>query len=203
MDTEKIGSLKKNLNLLAMVELICGLFLIVFNSDSLNMVIKMFGIIAISYGIITFLTWLFKKDKSGAAATIILLAACVTAGLCLIFLTEQINGVFAFVTGIVLIVYGIIKFPNVFKLKKGGLKKWAAGLIPIGLILALGAVIIILKFSNSTLANSLVAILLGIGFIIGCVGDVMTMAGASTIEYDLQHGDEVDADQEMIKENKE
>ncbi|MDE7229701.1 MAG: DUF308 domain-containing protein [Oscillospiraceae bacterium] len=203
MDTEKISSLKKNLNLLAMVELICGLFLIVFNSDSLNMVIKMFGIIAISYGIITFLTWLFKKDKSGAAATIILLAACVTAGLCLIFLTEQINDVFAFVTGIVLIVYGIIKFPNVFKLKKGGLQKWAVGLIPIGLILALGAVIIILKFSNSTLANSLVAILLGIGFIIGCIGDVMTMAGASTIEYDLKHGEEIDADQEMIKENKE
>lgn len=203
MDTEKIGSLKKNLNLLAMVELICGLFLIVFNSDSLNMVIKMFGIIAISYGIITFLTWLFKKDKSGAAATIILLAACVIAGLCLIFLTEQINDVFAFVTGIVLIVYGIIKFPNVFKLKKSGLQKWAAGLIPIGLILALGAVIIILKFSNPTLATSLVAILLGIGFIIGCVGDVMTMAGAATIEYDLQHGDEIDADQEMIKENKE
>lgn len=203
MDTEKIGSLKKNLNLLAMVELICGLFLIVFNNDSLNMVIKMFGIIAISYGIITFLTWLFKKDKSGAAATIILLTACVIAGLCLIFLTEQINDVFAFVTGIVLIVYGIIKFPNVFKLKKGGLQKWAVGLIPIGLILALGAVIIILKFSNPTLATSLVAILLGIGFIIGCVGDVMTMAGASTIEYDLKHGEEIDADQEMIKENKE
>lgn len=202
MDTEKIGSLKKNLNLLAMVELVCGLFLIVFNSESLNMVIKMFGIMAISYGIITFLTWLFKKDKSGAAATIILLAACVIAGLCLIFLTKQIEGVFSFVTGIVLIVYGIIKFPNVFKLKKGGLKKWAVGLIPVGLILVLGAVIILLNFMNSKLGISMIAILLGIGFVIGCIGDVMTMAGASTIEYDLEHSGEVDADQEMIEENK-
>ncbi len=202
MDTEKIGSLKKNLNLLAMVELVCGLFLIVFNSESLNMVIKMFGIMAISYGIITFLTWLFKKDKSGAAATIILLAACVIAGLCLIFLTKQIEGVFSFVTGIVLIVYGIIKFPNVFKLKKGGLKKWAVGLIPVGLILVLGAVIILLNFMNSKLGISMIAILLGIGFVIGCVGDVMTMAGASSIEYDLKHGEEIDADQEMIEENK-
>ena len=203
MDTEKISSLKKNLNLLAMAELVCGLFLIVFNSQSLNMVIKLFGIMAISYGIVTFLTWIFKRDKSGAAATIILLAACVIAGLCLIFLTKQIEDVFSFVTGIVLIFFGIIKLPNVFKLKKSGLKKWAVGLIPALLIFALGVVIILLNFNNSEHGISMISILLGIGFVIGCVCDVMTMAGAASIEYDLKHGEEIDADQEMIKENKE
>lgn len=202
MDDNKISNLKKNLNLLAMIELVCGLFLIINTSESLKMVINLFGVMAISYGIITFLTWLFRKDKTGAAATIILLAACVIAGLCLIFLTDQITGVFSIVTGIVLIVYGIIKFPNMIKLKKSGMSKWALNLIPIAVIFILGAVIIILNLVKPDLGKSLAAILLGVGFIIGCVEDIMIMAGASTIVYDSKQGSEIVITEENSDDNK-
>ncbi len=202
MDLEKIKNLRKNLVLIAMLELICGLFMIVFSSsptNSIDMLIKMFGIIAAAYGVITFLTWIFKKDKSGATGTIILLAVCLVAGACLIFLTNYIKGVFTLITGITMIVYGIIKLPNVFKLKKGGFKKWAIGLIPVFLIVAVGAIVIVL---NSGEKSSLIAILLGIGLILGCAGDVITMAAASSIEHDLKNSSEVDAEQEKLEEKK-
>ncbi len=197
MDLEKIKSLRKNLVLVAMLELICGLFMIIMNDRGINILIQLFGIIAVAYGIITFLTWLFKKDKSNSAGTIILLVVCLVAGTCLIFLTEHIVGIFTLVTGVTLIVYGIIKLPNVFRLKKGGFKKWAIGLIPVFLIVAAGAFIIVL---NSGEKSSLIAILLGVGLILGCAGDIITMAAASSIERDLQEGGEVNAEQEKLEE---
>lgn len=201
MDLEKIKSLRKNLVLLALVELICGLFMIVYNSNSIEIVIRVFGIIAAAYGVITFLAWLFKKDKSGTAGTVILLAVCLVAGLCLIFLTEYIKPIFTYITGATMIVYGIVKLPNVFKLRRGGFKKWWIGLIPVCLIVILGAVVIVLN-SKSEEQYPLIAILLGIGFILGCAGDIITMAGASSIEHELENGGEVDADQEKLEEKK-
>lgn len=199
MDLEKIKSLRKNLVLVAMVELICGLFMIIMNDRGINILIQLFGIIAVAYGIITFLTWLFKKDKSNSAGTIILLVVCLVAGACLIFLTDHIVGIFTLVTGVTLIVYGIIKVPNIFRLRKGGFKKWAIGLIPVLLIIAAGAVIIWL---NSGEKSSLIAILLGVGLILGCACDIITMAAASSIEHELQEGEEIDAEQEKIEEKK-
>ncbi len=199
MDIEKIKSLRKNLVLVAMLELVCGLFMIIMNDRGINILIQLFGIIAVAYGIITFLTWLFKKDKSNSVGTIILLVVCLVAGTCLIFLTEHIVGIFTLVTGVTLIVYGIIKLPNVFRLKKGGFKKWAIGLIPVFLIVAAGAFIIVL---NSGEKSSLIAILLGVGLILGCAGDIITMAAASSIERDLQEGGEVDAEQEKLEDKK-
>ena len=203
MDMEKISNLRKNLVLISMGELICGLFMIIFNSESMGMIIQMFGIIAASYGIITFMTWLFRKDKSGAASTIISLAACLIAGLCLIFLKDQIKDIFSIVMGLILIVFSILKFPNIFDLKKSGYKKWAFGLIPAGIILALGAVIIVLFFTGPRLSDPIISIMMGIGFIIGCVGDVMTLAAASSIEYELKHGSEVNAEQEKLEDKSE
>lgn len=199
MDLEKIKSLRKNLVLVAMLELICGLFMIILNDKGINILIQLFGIIAVAYGIITFLTWLFKKDKSNSTGNIILLVVCIVAGACLIFLTEHIVGIFTIVTGVTMCVYGIIKLPNVFKLKKGGFKKWAIGLIPVFLIIAIGAIIIVL---NSGEKSSLIAILLGIGLILGCAGDIITMAAASSIEHDLQNSGEIEAEQEKLEEKK-
>lgn len=200
MDTEKISNLRKNLVLLSMGELICGLFMTIFNNESIGIVIQMFGIIAASYGIITFMTWLFKKDKSGAVTAVILLAACLIAGLCLIFLKDQIKGIFSIVMGLILVVFGIFKFPNIFDIKKAGYKKWAFGLIPAAVIIALGAVIIVMYFTGPKLADPVISIMMGIGFIIGCVGDVMTLAAASTIEYALKNGGVVDAEQDKLED---
>lgn len=201
MDLETIKGLRKNLVFLSLVELICGLFMIIYNNNSIEIVIKVFGIVAAAYGVITFLAWLFKKDKSGTAGTIILLAVCLVAGLCLIFLTEYIKPVFTYITGATMIVYGIVKLPNVFKLRRGGFKKWAVGLIPVTLIVVLGAVVIVLN-SRAQESYSIIAFLLGIGFILGCASDIITMAGASIVERELENGSEVDAEQEKLQEKK-
>lgn len=201
MDLETIKSLRKNLVFLSLVELICGLFMIIYNNNSIEIVIKVFGIVAAAYGVITFLAWLFKKDKSGTAGTVILLAVCLVAGLCLIFLTEHIIPIFTYITGATMVVYGIVKLPNVFKLRRGGFKKWAIGLIPVGLIVVLGAVVIVLN-SKAEEQYSIIAILLGLGFILGCAADIITMAASSSIERELEEGGEIDAEQEKLQEKK-
>ena len=91
MDIEIIKSLRKHLVPLALAELAAGMFMIIYNSNSIEILIRVFGIVAVAYGIITFLSWIFKKDKSGTAGTVILLAVCLVAGSCLIFLTEYIK----------------------------------------------------------------------------------------------------------------
>ena len=201
MDIENVKSLRKNLVLLALVELIAGMFMIIYNSDSIDIAIRAFGIVAVAYGIITFLAWLFKKDKSGTAGTVILLAVCLVAGSCLIFLTEYIKPIFTYIAGATMIVFGMVKLPTVFKLRRGGFKKWWIGLIPVVLIVALGAVVIVL---NSKVNDSyyIISVLIGIGFILGCAGDVLTMAGAASIERELESGNEINAEQEKLEDKK-
>ena len=201
MDIENVKSLRKNLMLLSLAELVAGLFMIIYNSDSIDIAIRAFGIVAVAYGIITFLTWLFKKDKSGTAGTVILLVVCLIAGSCLIFLTEYIKSIFTYIAGATMIVFGMVKLPAVFKLRRGGFKKWWIGLIPVVLIVVLGAIVIVLK-SKAFDSYYIISVLLGVGFILGCAGDILTMAGAASIEHELENGSEVNAEQEKLEEKK-
>lgn len=201
MDIENVKSLRKNLVLISLAELIAGLFMIIYNSDSIDLAIRAFGIVAVAYGIITFLAWLFKKEKSGTAGTVILLIVCLVAGACLIFLTKYIRNMFTYIAGATMIVYGIVKFPNVFRLKKGGFKKWWLGLIPVLLIVTLGVIVIILN-SKAEDNYYTISVLLGIGFIMGCAGDILTMAGAASIERELENSGEIDAEQEKLEDKK-
>ncbi len=193
MDLDKIKSLRKNLVIVAMLELICGLFMIVFNQKSIEMLIKLFGIVAAAYGVITFFVWLVKKDKSGSAAVVITSLLGVVAGACLIFLTDQIKGFFTLVAGIFMGIYGIAKLPNTIGLKKSGFKKWFLILITIALIVGVG----IFVGLNPTGNTSLIAILLGTGLIIGCTADIIAVAGASVIEHEMQNGTEIDSSTEI------
>lgn len=189
MDLDKIQSIRKNLTLIALLELVCGLFMIVFNRQSINMVIKLFGIVAAAYGVITFFVWLVKKDKTGGAATIITSVLGVVAGACLIFLTNQIKGFFTLVAGIFMGIYGVAKLPNTIGLKKSGFKKWFLILITIFLIVGAG----IFVGLNPTGNSQLIAILLGVGLIIGCAADIIAVAGASIVENEMKNGTEIDA----------
>lgn len=197
MDLDKIQSIRKNLTLIALLELVCGLFMIVFNRQSIKMVIILFGIVAAAYGVITFFAWLVKKDKSGGAAVIITSVLGVVAGACLIFLTDYIKSFFTLVAGIFMGIYGIAKLPNTIGLKKSGFKKWFLILITILLIVGVG----IFVGLNPTGNSSLIAILLGIGLIIGCSADIIAVAGASIIEHEMKNGTIVEASTEF-KENK-
>lgn len=193
MDLDKIKSLRKNLVVVALLELVCGLFMIVFNQKSIEMLIKLFGIVAAAYGVITFFVWLVKKDKSGGAAVIVTSLLGVVAGACLIFLTDSIKGFFTLVAGIFMGIYGVAKLPNTIGLKKGGFKKWFLILFTIALIVGVG----IFVGLNPTGNTSLIAVLLGIGLIIGCAADIIAVAGASIIEQEMKNSTEIEASTEI------
>lgn len=163
--------------------------MIVFNQRSIEMLIKLFGIVAAAYGVITFFVWLVKKDKSGGAAVIVTSILGVVAGACLIFLTDSIKGFFTLVAGIFMGIYGIAKLPNCIGLKKGGFKKWFLILITIALIVGVG----IFVGLNPNGHTPLIAILLGIGLIIGCAADIIAVAGASVIEHEMENSTEVES----------
>ncbi|MCM1275510.1 MAG: DUF308 domain-containing protein [Lachnospiraceae bacterium] len=138
MNLDKINAIKRNLFPVALVELVAGLFMIVFNNKSIEMLIKLFGIVAAAYGVITFFTWIVKKDKSGGVTAIITSVLGAVAGACLIFLTDSVIGFFTLIAGIFLGIYGVLKLPNAIGFKRGGFKKWFLILIAIALIVGLG-----------------------------------------------------------------
>ncbi len=192
MELDKIKGLKKNLILIAMLELVGGLFMIVCHSNSLDIIAKTLGIVAAAYGIITLLVWLVKKEKTNSASVIITAILGVTAGAFLIFFTDSIKDIFTLISGIITAVFGILKLPNMFSLKKAGYKKWAFILIPIGITVALGIVIGLnafgIVFEKST---ALASILFGVSLISDCATDILSIAGASEIERELKNSKEI------------
>ena len=191
MDSSKLKGLRNNLILLAALELIIGLFMIVFNDKSFDMVIKMLGIVAAAYGIITFFAWLVKKDKSGGVPIIITSILGIIAGAFLIFLTEHILGLFTLIAGIFVGIFGVIKLPNMINVKKAGYKNWWIILIPIALIVGIGIVIGLNRDFDPTVSS----ILLGVALIIGCAADIIATAGAANAEKQL-----ISADSEKSEE---
>lgn len=202
MELNKLKGLRRNLVILALVELIGGLFLIIYNDRGLEILLRILGIIAASYGVITLILWLFKKEKKENISMLITAVLGVAAGACFIFLWQYMQGVFTLIVGIFAGVYGILKVPNMFSMKKAGFKKWYLLLIPILLIVGLGIVIGLNAF-NSAFTYSVAAILLGVAFILGCAADIIALAGASGIEESVALATEVDAEAPAITENKE
>ena len=202
MELNKLKGLRRNLVILALVELIGGLFLIIYNDRGLEILLRILGIIAASYGVITLILWLFKKEKKENITMLITAVLGVAAGACFIFLWQNMQGVFTLIVGIFAGVYGILKVPNMFSMKKAGFKKWYLLLIPILLIVGLGIVIGLNAF-NSAFSYNLAAILLGVSFILGCAADIIALAGASGIEDGVAIATEVDAETPAITEEKE
>ncbi|MGN0641051.1 MAG: DUF308 domain-containing protein [Oscillospiraceae bacterium] len=202
MELNKLKGLRRNLVILALVELIGGLFLIIYNDRGLEILLRILGIIAASYGVITLILWLFKKEKKENITMLITAVLGVAAGACFIFLWQNMQGVFTLIVGIFAGVYGILKVPNMFSMKKAGFKKWYLLLIPILLIVGLGIVIGLNAF-NSAFSYNLAAILLGVSFILGCAADIIALAGASGIEEGVAIATEVDAETPAITEEKE
>lgn len=202
MELNKLKGLRRNLVILALVELIGGLFLIIYNDRGLEILLRILGIIAASYGVITLILWLFKKEKKENITMLITAVLGVAAGACFIFLWQNMQGVFTLIVGIFAGVYGILKVPNMFSMKKAGFKKWYLLLIPILLIVGLGIVIGLNAF-NSAFSYNLAAILLGVSFILGCAADIIALAGASGIEEGVAIETEVDAETPAITEEKE
>lgn len=174
MDVEKLNGLRKNLVIMSMLELVSGLFMIICNAYSLDTVIKIMGIIAAAYGIVTLLVWLVKKEKQNGAAVFITAILGVVAGAALIFLTDAVKSVFTIIAGIIAAVLGIIKLPNMFSLRKGGFGRWYIMLIPIVLTIAAGIIIGLNPYNS----DQITAILLGVSLILCCAADIIGTAGA-------------------------
>ncbi|MCX4356497.1 MAG: hypothetical protein OSJ43_09750 [Oscillospiraceae bacterium] len=196
MDLDVLKGIRRNLVLLAMLELAGGLFMIIFSSNLVVMLIKILGIIAAAYGIITFLVWAVKKDKSGGAAVIITSVLGVVAGALLIFLTEHIKVFFTIIAGIFAGIFGVVKIPSMFAVKKAGFKKWYIMLIPMLAIVAIG---IFIGINYGNYSDKVTSILLGISLILGCAFDIIAMAGASNVEKQLLVAKEVDMPEDELK----
>ncbi|MCH5196906.1 MAG: hypothetical protein J1F28_09325 [Oscillospiraceae bacterium] len=193
MELDKIKGLRRNLILIATVELIGGLFMIIYSANSLNIIAKTLGIIAAAYGIISLLVWLVRKEKTNGAPVIITTILGVTAGAFLIFFTDLIQGVAMLIAGILTAVFGILKLPNMFSLKKAGFGKWAFILIPVGITAVLGIIIglVAVKVIEFEYGSILVSVLLGISLISDCAADIISIAGASETEKGFKKSTEI------------
>ncbi len=192
MDLQVLRGLKKNFILMSMLELVGGLFMIVFSARSLEMIVRLLGIVAGAYGVITFFAWLIKKDKSGSAGVIITSVLGVVAGVLLLLLYKNILTVFTVVAGAFVGIFGVVKLTNMFSMKKAGFKRWWIILIIIVLIAGLG-VVIGLKVAASDTVNS---ILIGVALILGCAADIVAAAGASDVQKQLVEAPEIDVTEE-------
>lgn len=197
MELDILKSLRRNLVLMALLELVCGLFMIILNDKSMEIIIVVLGIIASAYGIISFFTWLVKKDKSSGASVIITAVLGVVAGALIIFFARRLTTTFTLIMGIFAAVFGVIKLPNMFSIKKTGFKKWWIILIPIALIVGIG-IFVGLNALNE-FPHNVTSILLGIALILGCAADIIATAGAANVEKQILVAKEVDMSEDELK----
>ena len=175
MDSERMNKLENNLFTTMLLELAVGIFMIIYNEDSLDFAIRILGIAAASYGIVTLLTWVVKPRRSNGIQVVVTAVFGIVAGAALIFLTESVRGVTTIVAGIFAALLGIIKLPSAFSLKKNGFRNWWIMIIPIALMAAGGVVIGLKPYSS----DSVTSILLGTVLIIGCAADIFGIGGTA------------------------
>lgn len=198
MDLEKLKGLRRNLLLLSLLELVCGLFMIIMNDNSLEILIVIMGVIAASYGIVNFFAWLIKKEKDNAAPAVLILVLGILAGTMLIVFRKDITPFFTLIAGILAGVLGIIKLPNMASIKKAGFEKWWVILLLILVIVGMG-IIIGLNALNEGFTHGAASILLGISLVLGCAADIFAMAGTSDVQKHLMA---IEGEVELEAENK-
>lgn len=197
MELDILKALRRNLILMSLLELVCGLFMIILNDKSMEIIIIVLGIIAAAYGIISFFSWLVKKDKSSAAPVVITAILGIVAGALIIFFARRLTSVFTLIMGIFAGVFGVIKLPNMFSIKKTGFKKWWIILIPIALIVGIGIFVGLNALDD--FPHNVTSILLGIALILGCAADIIATAGAANVEKQLLVAKEVDMPEDELK----
>lgn len=184
MDLEKLKGLRRNLLLLSMLELVCGLFMIIMSDRSLEILIVVLGVTAASYGIVNFFAYLIKKEKDSPAPAVIMLIMGIAAGALLIVFRDKMTSFFTLLVGILAGVFGIIKLPNMVSIKKAGFEKWWIVLILIFIIVGIG-IVVGLNALNEGFAVRLAPILLGASLVVGSAADIFAMAGTSDVQKQM------------------
>lgn len=185
---------------MAMLELVCGLFMIIMNDRSLEILIVVLGVIAASYGIVNFFAWLIKREKDGSATATIILILGVVAGALLIFFAKRITTFFALIAGIFAGIFGIIKLPSMVSIKKAGFNKWWVVLLLILATVGMGIIIGLNAFADGFVPVA--SILLGVALVLCCAADIFAMAGTSGIQKQLMVVEVEAEEQPEIKEKK-
>ena len=203
MDLDKLKGLRRNLLLLSLLELVFGLFMIIMNDNSLEIMIVAMGVVAASYGIVNFFAWLIKKEKDNSASAVLILVLGILAGAMLIVFRDKITPFFTLTAGILAGIFGIIKFPNMVSIKKAGFSKWWVILLLIFIIVGMG-IIIGLNALNAAFTSSIASVLLGVALVLGSAADIFAMAGTSDVQKQLLAIEgEVEVESEkMIEEKK-
>lgn len=184
MDLEKLKGLRRNLLLLSMLELVCGLFMIIMSDRSLEILIVVLGVTAASYGIVNFFAFLIKKEKDSPAPAVIMLIMGVAAGALLIVFRDKMTSFFTLLVGILAGIFGIIKLPSMVSIKKAGFERWWIVLILILVIVGIG-IVVGLNALNEGFAVRLAPILLGVALVLGSAADIFAMAGTSDVQKQL------------------
>lgn len=200
MNLEKLKGLRRNLLLMAMLELVCGLFMIIMNDRSLEILIVVLGVIAASYGIVNFFAWLIKREKDGSATATVILILGIVAGALLIVFAKKITTFFALIAGIFAGVFGIIKLPSMVSIKKAGFNKWWVVLLLILVIVGMGIIIGLNAFADGFVPVA--SVLLGASLVLCCAADIFAMAGTSSIQKQLMVVEVEAEEQPEIKEKK-
>lgn len=193
MDLEKLKGLRRNLLLMSMLELVCGLFMIIMNDRSLEILIVVLGVIAASYGIVNFFAWLIKRENDGSATAVIILVLGIVAGGLMIFFAKKLTTFFALIAGIFAGIFGVLKLPSMASVKKAGFSKWWVVLLLILAMVGIGVIIGLNAFAVGFVPTA--SILLGVSLVLGCAADIFAMAGTSSIQKQLS---EVDVDGEEV-----
>lgn len=201
MEIEKLKGLRRNLLLLSLLELVCGLFMIIMNHNTIEIIIVAMGAIAAAYGIVNFFAWLIKREKDSSTSAVVILILGILSGALIVVFRKEIEPFFRLVAGVISAILGIIKLPNMVKIKKGGFDKWWIILILILAIVGIG-ILIGLNALNEGFSRNVASILLGVSLVLGCAADIFAMAGTSVIQKQLL-AVEVEANEEIeTKENK-
>lgn len=192
MDIAMLKGLRRNLLLLALLELVCGLFMIIMNHNTIEIIIVAMGAIAASYGIVNFFAWLIKREKESATSAVVILVLGILSGVMIVVFRKEIEPFFRLVAGAISAIFGLIKLPNMAKIKKGGFDKWWVILIFILAITGIG-IFIGLNAFNEGFSRNTASVLLGVSLVLGCAADIFAMAGTSDIQKQLLNG-EVEAE---------
>ncbi len=183
MDLDKLKGLRRNLLLMAMLELVCGLFMIIMKDKSQEILIVMLGIIAASYGIVNFFAWLIKKDKDGSGSAVVILILGIVSGALLVFFRNDLSKFFILIEGMLAGIFGVTKLPNMFSIKKAGFEKWWVVLLLILITVGMGILIGLNAFDEAFF--SIATVLLGVSLVLDCATDIFAMAGTSSVQKQL------------------
>jgi uncharacterized membrane protein HdeD (DUF308 family) len=167
----------------AIVELVLGIFMIIYRDMTTNVLFIVIGALMTAYGVfdlIAFVTnnrpYSFRRGlTSGVLITII--------GVAFIVQAEQLKNLLAIIIGALILVESVVNCRRAFILKNFGWDKWSILFIISLVVLAFGITICI--YPN--LFGEIISLIMGIGIILEALIDIVAIAGMTIYRRKNNH----------------